>query len=600
MNHYFDFVENAVSGKPLPGATVSVLKADGSLATLASDPGGTPLANPVTTDKQGNYSFYVDDGTYTLSISYGPTQLDLIENVRIVTGLDAAAARAAAVENAIGSSQEKAPSQAAVAAAFDQVADPTAGADRVGYAGRTVRQFLNDLANVRRFGAVGDGIADDTAAIQAAIDFAATKGGAVYFPDGTYKLTLRLAQSGGGVIALSLPSKVELIGASQNGAVLKLANNQIGPGTFLRIISTNGRSNRCVIRNLTIDGNRQGQGMWAAQGNGGNVIISADEAVVENVTSVNANGQCIQIVGGPTDPISFVRVVNCRASSTGGSSLNSDGSVSAEFNGNGIGIQISHAQAYTIAGNTVSNTKDNCIDVYNDRGAGAPTGGECLITGNNVREGRVGIFPETTSRALIIGNIIQNMTEYGIVLNRIASTTSRLKVADNLILGGQIGIRCIGDSSPPGIVLEDNQIVDYSFAGVELFQTSYVGVVGNTFSSPNAAAPAVRVAGAAVAFIKITGNRFWGNPNSLFQNAVDSGGGFFRVDVDDWQSLDGMSTQRNDNRFRRYDVVFTKFELETPVTMTAPAAGGAAALPATPAGYVTVTLGGAERKLPYY
>lgn len=42
--------------------------------------------------------------------------------------------------------------------------------------------------NVRDYGAVGDGVADDTAAIQATID-AANNLGSVFFPDGTYKIT---------------------------------------------------------------------------------------------------------------------------------------------------------------------------------------------------------------------------------------------------------------------------------------------------------------------------------------------------------------------------------------------------------------------------
>lgn len=466
---------------------------------------------------------------------------------------------------------------------------------------RNARDKAREVVSVKDFGAVGDGLTIDRAAIQKAIDYVGQSGGGrVFIPGGTYLLDLVLAPDGGGVVGLVLPSNVELSGESQAACILKLASNQIGPGTYLRIIATNGRVSGINLSRFTLDGNRQGQGAFANQGNGGNVIVSASEAVIDSLTSINANGQCIQVVGSPDAPISSVRITNCRAYSTGGSTIAPDGSVTAVNNGNGIGIQVSQAQAYTIANNIISDTADNSIDVYNDRGAGAPTGGECLIVGNNVRNGRVGIFPETTSRAMIIGNIIQNMRDYGIVMNRIASTTSRLKIADNFIIGGMIGIRCIGDSSPPGVIIENNQIIDYSFAGVELFQTSYIGVIGNTFSSPNAAAAPVRFAGAAVSFIRVTGNRFWGAPTLLAQNAVDAGGGFFRVNIDDWQSIDGMSDQRTDNRFRRYDVVFTKFELETPVTTTAPAAGGAAALPATPAGYVTVTLGGAERKLPYY
>ncbi len=41
---------------------------------------------------------------------------------------------------------------------------------------------LRDVVSVKIFGAVGDGVADDTAAVQAALN----TGKAVYFPDGTY------------------------------------------------------------------------------------------------------------------------------------------------------------------------------------------------------------------------------------------------------------------------------------------------------------------------------------------------------------------------------------------------------------------------------
>ena len=48
------------------------------------------------------------------------------------------------------------------------------------------------MRNVRDFGAVGDGIANDTAAIQRAID----AGGTVYFPDGTYRTGSIFLRSG--------------------------------------------------------------------------------------------------------------------------------------------------------------------------------------------------------------------------------------------------------------------------------------------------------------------------------------------------------------------------------------------------------------------
>ena len=50
---------------------------------------------------------------------------------------------------------------------------------------------IYSLFNVKDFGARGDGITDDTAAIQAAID-ASLPGGKVYFPAGVYRMSAPL------------------------------------------------------------------------------------------------------------------------------------------------------------------------------------------------------------------------------------------------------------------------------------------------------------------------------------------------------------------------------------------------------------------------
>ena len=57
---------------------------------------------------------------------------------------------------------------------------------------RTVEEKLRETVSVKDFGAVGDGVTDDTAAIQAAIDYTTlissvdAKGGKVFLPEGTY------------------------------------------------------------------------------------------------------------------------------------------------------------------------------------------------------------------------------------------------------------------------------------------------------------------------------------------------------------------------------------------------------------------------------
>jgi len=54
---------------------------------------------------------------------------------------------------------------------------------------RTALDKLRDVVSVKDFGAVGNGVADDTAAIQAAVTAAVAGCGYVYLPSGTYKIT---------------------------------------------------------------------------------------------------------------------------------------------------------------------------------------------------------------------------------------------------------------------------------------------------------------------------------------------------------------------------------------------------------------------------
>lgn len=87
-------------------------------------------------------------------------------------------------------------------------------------------------ADVRTFGAQGDGRADDTAAVQRAID----AGGAVHFPAGTYRLTrpvtIDLEKTGLVALAADGPARVVMAGA---GPAFQFVGTHVGsaaPGTF--------------------------------------------------------------------------------------------------------------------------------------------------------------------------------------------------------------------------------------------------------------------------------------------------------------------------------------------------------------------------------
>jgi hypothetical protein len=66
-----------------------------------------------------------------------------------------------------------------------------------GAVSRTVANKLYEFVSVKDFGAVGDGVTDDTAAIQAALDYAAISEGLVTVPEGTYKTTSQLTMASG-------------------------------------------------------------------------------------------------------------------------------------------------------------------------------------------------------------------------------------------------------------------------------------------------------------------------------------------------------------------------------------------------------------------
>lgn len=81
--------------------------------------------------------------------------------------------------------------------------DVSTGTWAPGYAGavatRTIADTFRDTLSVKDFGAVGNGTTDDTAAINAAISYAGTIGGAtIFFPKGTYKVssTITIAVNG--------------------------------------------------------------------------------------------------------------------------------------------------------------------------------------------------------------------------------------------------------------------------------------------------------------------------------------------------------------------------------------------------------------------
>ncbi len=177
--------------------------------------------------------------------------------------------------------------------------------------------MTNLYLSVRDFGAVGDGVADDSAAILAAVNQAnANAGGVIFFPSGIY-LT--------GTIPLY--SNVHFLGAGEEASVLRLkpalnsdmfqgllqgyshgVNGYSGPDALVNIAApgsgtgvagtgSNAGVNSFTIRSLTLDGNATAQ-----TGYGAAIRVYGYGFRLQNLYIRNCSGDGIYVDWNPNVP----------------------------------------------------------------------------------------------------------------------------------------------------------------------------------------------------------------------------------------------------------------------------------------------------------
>src|SRR6267142_581238 len=144
----------------------------------------------------------------------------------------------------------------------------------------------NFYANVKSFGALGDGVADDTSKIQDAINSLPDSGGTIITPPGTYKITAPL------ITPASMYGGFGCIGAGW-GSIWKLAN---GVNDYLLKFNT-GSSNGMIgayVANMKFDCNGTNQ-----SGGGGVNAFGAYRCKFDHIWVHNPYDNGLWIQHGP-------------------------------------------------------------------------------------------------------------------------------------------------------------------------------------------------------------------------------------------------------------------------------------------------------------
>jgi hypothetical protein len=206
MQTYANNVQD-INGNAIAGAFVLVKK-NGSAAPIYSDNGITALPNPFQTGNDGVFRFYAASGTYDIEVTSPllPAPIEypgvILFDPEDVNGSIRDELAEPGGASMVGSNDGAGGTLWTTVAGFIARVASSAGSSVVGFlqAGtaaviQSVQSKLRERVSVKDFGAVGDGVADDYAAIVKARDYclSVTPYKKLVFPAGRYKTTQRIS-----------------------------------------------------------------------------------------------------------------------------------------------------------------------------------------------------------------------------------------------------------------------------------------------------------------------------------------------------------------------------------------------------------------------
>ncbi|NCA93768.1 MAG: hypothetical protein EOM84_01175 [Sphingobacteriia bacterium] len=355
------------------------------------------------------------------------------------------------------------------------------------------------IINVKHpdFGAIGNGLADDTIAIQTALDTAGINSTTVFLPKGIYRVS-----------NLNVPSNVIVQGEGQNSTIIKLLNSATG-----NCLSVSD-SNNVIIRDLQLDGNRVNNstnGDSADSNWNGIWVNGATDIIIERVYSRSNGYHGIIMVN-----VSRIRVIDCHFEDNGYRPIHGHAGVydviirGCQVAENGKGFANQGATPYdgifffdnvrrlvlsdnVIRGVTGSNPAIEVGGIKTGTtGSSHITIKNNIIDGNSISDG-YGISltgPELTD-VIISGNVFTNILRGILAVDNYGVTTGmRFSITGNTFENCTSGILFYGGISKSII---NGNVFDMETRGfgIKVKNLSQSTISGNTFTNAGTWTPSV-------------------------------------------------------------------------------------------------------------
>ncbi|MBI2609938.1 hypothetical protein HYW53_02050 [Candidatus Giovannonibacteria bacterium] len=348
------------------------------------------------------------------------------------------------------------------------------------------------MHNIISYGAIPDDLLPDHAAIQAAIDDAAIKGGGIVFvPKGTFIIGDKVL----------LKNNISLLGDGWE-SILKSQDGRSGPNVTMVTWIKNytytepGLSN-VTVKNLQMDGNKENQGVSIGGKkdiSGSVLLLAGDNLIVENNYIHDSVDSCIG-TGKIQDKYGAGKNLLIKNNKLERCGFDPYRKADGQWWG---GIGITSGEHIVIENNTISESISFAIVLEPNNSYPGWIIRDALITKNNVTDGSIAVNSHNLPFIVvddirIINNTLDNSRSYSVGI-RVENQTKSVLIKDNILTGPKLYSAVVGLQKTNGVKVINNKIhqtsqyydpnIEYltDLVGILIYDTSNSEILGNNFS----------------------------------------------------------------------------------------------------------------------